>query len=268
MDHRMQWRDYRGTGPELYERYMVPAIFAPWADDLVARAALRSAERVLDMACGTGVVARSAAQRVGLAGRVVAQDISAGMLARARALPAPAGAPIEWYECDVAALPFADATFDVALCQQGLQFFPDRAGALREMRRVLAADGRVVLSVFCYSRAHFALADALVSHVGPGAAASLREPFTLRSAEELANLLAGAGFRDVTIRHVVRTAHFASVEDFVGYLLASRLAGAVALMDDTARAALLADARAALADCVEPAGFTFPMEAHLAHARV
>src|SRR3954453_15082278 len=106
---------------EGYERGLVPAMFAPWALDLVAVAALQPAERVLDVACGTGIVARHAAPRVGAAGRVVGVDVSAPMLAGARAQGAPEGVAVEWCEGDAGALPFPAGAFDVALCQHGLQ---------------------------------------------------------------------------------------------------------------------------------------------------
>src|SRR5712664_1454339 len=118
------WNDYGGSGPEIYERHMVPAIFGPWAVDLVKLAALIPGERVLDVACGTGIVARLAAERVGPMGRVIGLDLNAGMLTVARS--ASAGTEnIEWREGNATALPFADKTFELVLCQQGLQFFPD-----------------------------------------------------------------------------------------------------------------------------------------------
>jgi ubiquinone/menaquinone biosynthesis C-methylase UbiE len=144
----MDWTTYGGSAPEVYERHLVPAIFGPWAEDLLAFALPKPAERVLDLACGTGVVARLAAQRVGPSGSIVGIDLNPGMLAVARSVTAPHGAQIEWRESNVNALPFHDATFDVALCQQGLQFFPDRSAALREVRRVLVPRGRIALSVW------------------------------------------------------------------------------------------------------------------------
>src|SRR5262245_54532081 len=109
-----------GSLPELYERDLVPAIFAPWAEALVDVGALHLGERILDVACGTGVVARYAAQRVGSTGQVVGLDLNAAMLGVARAVPAAAGAPIEWLEGNATVLPLPDRTFDVVLCQQGL----------------------------------------------------------------------------------------------------------------------------------------------------
>jgi len=102
---------------------------------------------VLDVACGTGIVARQAAPLVGADGQVVALDMNPAMLAVARALPAPSGATIHWREGDAMDLPFEDGAFDVVLCQHGLQFVPDRARAVREMRRVLAPGGRALVIV-------------------------------------------------------------------------------------------------------------------------
>src|SRR6478672_5617008 len=134
------------TSAELYERFLVPTVTLPWARDLVERVGLRPGARVLDVACGTGVVARLAASAVG-GGRVVALDVNRGMLAVGRSL-SPEESRVEWCEASADALPFAEGEFDVVLCQLGLQFFPDRPAAVREMRRVLTAAGRVGASVY------------------------------------------------------------------------------------------------------------------------
>src|SRR5215472_8707126 len=111
-----QWQ-LAGSAPELYQRYLVPAVTGQWAADLVEQAALQPGERVLDVACGTGVVARLAAACVGPTGRVAALDLNPGMLAVAREHPAEseqgAVAVIEWYEGSALALPFLEAVFDV-----------------------------------------------------------------------------------------------------------------------------------------------------------
>ncbi|HSO54831.1 MAG TPA: methyltransferase domain-containing protein, partial [Actinomycetes bacterium] len=142
-----QWQ-VAGNAALAYEAHLVPAIFAAWAPRLLGSANPAVGERVLDVACGTGVVARLAAERVGPGGRVAGLDLNPGMLAVARGLPPMPGAPITWQEANAVALPFPEATFDVVLCQQGLQFFPDRPAALREMHRVLAPGGRLALSVY------------------------------------------------------------------------------------------------------------------------
>ncbi len=116
----------------------------PWVRRLVDVAALQAAEHVLDVACGTGFVARFAAQRVGTVGRVVGVDLNASMIEAARAASGrDAATTVEWRTGDAAALPFESGIFDVVLCQQGVQFFPDRLLALREMRRVLRLEGRL-----------------------------------------------------------------------------------------------------------------------------
>jgi ubiquinone/menaquinone biosynthesis C-methylase UbiE len=119
------------SAPELYERYLVPAIARLWAADLVERAAPKSGERVLDIACGTGIVARFAAATMGI-GHIVGLDINEGMLAVARSRSAGSGPHIEWREASALDLPFPDNSFDLILCQLGLQFFPDQPRALRE----------------------------------------------------------------------------------------------------------------------------------------
>ncbi|HLU68463.1 MAG TPA: methyltransferase domain-containing protein, partial [Kofleriaceae bacterium] len=123
-------KSYAGSGPENYQRYFVPAIGAPLAAALVDAAGPRPGERVLDVACGTGVVARLVAERVGSSGAVTGLDCNPGMLAVARSLPA-SGARIEWREGSAEALPLSDGSFDLVTCQMGLQFFSDRALALR-----------------------------------------------------------------------------------------------------------------------------------------
>jgi ubiquinone/menaquinone biosynthesis C-methylase UbiE len=148
MSQQMDWTAYGESAPEIYERHMVPAIFGPWAEDLITLATPKPGERVLDVACGTGVIARLAAQNVGPKGPVVGLDLNPGMLAVARTVPPPVAAHIEWREGNVGAMPFPDATFDLALCQQGLQFFPDRLAALREIRRTLVPGGRLAFSVW------------------------------------------------------------------------------------------------------------------------
>ena len=135
-----------GTAAELYQRYLVPAITTKWAEDLLDRARPRAREAVLDVACGTGVVARLAARRVAPA-QVTGLDLNPGMLAVARGVPNE-GAQISWIEGSALDLPFPPASFDVVLCQLGLQFFPNQRRALGEMRRVLKDIGRAALSVY------------------------------------------------------------------------------------------------------------------------
>lgn len=199
-----------GSSAELYERYLVPSITALWANDLISRAAPRSGDRVLDIACGTGIVARTASERM-QSGRVVGLDINPGMLAVARSIPAGRGCPIEWIQASALELPFPDCAFDLVLCQLGIQFFPDRLSALNEMFRVLVTGGRIAISVYSAVEntpvAH-GLVDALDRHLGPGASNIKRSEHAFSDPSELHRLGTQAGFRDVTVEAVTQTIRF------------------------------------------------------------
>lgn len=272
MSQQEQWQ-LSGNTAELFERYMVPAIFGPWGADLVTLAAPQPGERVLDVACGTGVVARLAAPHVGATGQVRGLDINAEALAVARSLPPPLGAVITWHEGSAVAMPFADATFDLVLCQQGLQFFPDRPAALRDMHRVLVPDGRVALSVWRaiqHSPAYAVLADALERQGFAEVATSRRTPFVLGNAEEIRALLAEAGFQHVTMHLASKMARFASPELFVRLQTTASVtapASVFARVSEEARWALIHDVSVTLRSYVDDAGLAFPMEAHVAVAR-
>ena len=119
-----------GSGPESYERYQVPSTFEPLARMFVAHVPLQRGQHVLDVACGTGIVVRHVAPVVGATGHIVGVDLNPAMLEVARQNAPPGGTQIEWREGDAADLPYSDEAFDVVLCQQGLQFFPDSGSAL------------------------------------------------------------------------------------------------------------------------------------------
>ncbi len=131
---------------ERYQSVLVPVIFEPWARELIDRAALQGGEHVLDLACGTGVVTREIAKSGLSTGSLAAVDHNGDMLSVARELAARLGQTAEWVEADAGDLPFESDRFDVAFCQQALQFFPDRPAALRELRRVMKSGGKVI---FC-----------------------------------------------------------------------------------------------------------------------
>jgi ubiquinone/menaquinone biosynthesis C-methylase UbiE len=226
-----------GTPPENYERFFVPAIGAPLGADLVDLAALAPNERVLDIACGTGIVARLAAERVGSAGTVTGVDINPAMLAVARATTPPAMS-IEWHEASADALPLPAESYDVVFCQLGLQFVADKLAALREMRRVLAPDGRVLVNVPGPTPPVFAvLEDALANHVGPEAAAFVHMVFSLDDEVELASLMRGAGFQSVNVESGTKTLRLPAPEDFLWqYVHSTPLAGPWNELDHELRA--------------------------------
>jgi ubiquinone/menaquinone biosynthesis C-methylase UbiE len=273
MNQKGQWQ-VAGSAPEVYERELVPAVFGAWAPILVELAQPRPGDRVVDVACGTGIVARIAAGRVGPTGAVVGIDLNPGMLSVARSVVSTdvgSGGPLQWQEASADKLPFPDGSFDVVYCQLGLQFFADRAAALREMRRVLGAEGRIALMVWrgIQDSPGFAvLAEALQRHIGQ-AAAIMRAPFGLSDADELAALVRAAGFQNVAIHQRSGTVRFPSVERFVlSYVAGSPLAGPVSQAGDAAREALMSDVRSALVEFTNDAELAFPIAAHLLSATV
>src|SRR5690242_5320561 len=265
-----QWQVEYGAA-ELYQRRLVPAVTAGWAVSLVDRVGLRRGERVLDVACGTGVVARVAAERVGRTGRVAGIDINAAMLGVARSLQAGAGARIGWVRGSVDSLPCADASHGVVLCQLGLQFVPDRPAALAQMRRVLMPGGRLGVSVYGpieHNPATFALAEALDRHLGPDASMTKRAEHALADAALLRTLAGEAGFKRIKIVTETRIVRFASVSDYVRIqLTATPLASLPPHQPGRPGQrlveVLIADVAAALKPHQTEAGLAFPQEAQV-----
>jgi ubiquinone/menaquinone biosynthesis C-methylase UbiE len=248
-----------GSAAELYEQYLVPAVTLPWAEDLLERVGPEPGDRILDVACGTGVVARAAAAYVGGGGRVVGLDMNTGMLDVARGTRS-----VEWVEGSALALPFGHGEFDVVLCQLGLQFVEDRLRALKEMHRVLVSGGRVGASVFTSierNPAAHALSDAVDRHLGAGASLAKRSEHSFADAGELRETCAAAGFLRVRVDTVKRTVRFASVEQWVGIQFAATPLASLDGEDVVAR--VTADVGAALAAFVREDGFAFPQEVNV-----
>jgi ubiquinone/menaquinone biosynthesis C-methylase UbiE len=257
-----------GSAAELYEQYPAQYILGPWTPGLVRRAGLRPGERVLDVACGTGLVARAAAAAVGSTGAVTGLDLNAGMLAVARSLGAPAAAPITWIEGSATAMKLPSASFDVVFCQQGLQFFPDRVAALREMRRVLVSGGRVLVSVWSgMGPYHTAVADALRRHVGVDAATRFSASRSVPDADELERLFVDVGFRDVAVASCRMTVRLPAVDRFVvSHLASTPVAEAVAAVGADARAALADYVRRELRTYADGEEFVMPDETNIVTA--
>jgi ubiquinone/menaquinone biosynthesis C-methylase UbiE len=228
---------YGANPAENYERFFTPSIGEPVAHALLERAAVQPSERVLDVACGTGVLARLLAHRIGPNGGLAGLDPNPGMLAVARRAT-PASAKIEWYEAPAERIPLPDQSFDVVLCQMGLQFMPDRPGAIQEMRRVLTVNGRLLLSVPGPVPEIFDdLASALGRYVGPPAAGFVRQVFSLHDVEELEDILQDAGFAQVEV--AVEEHHLAlpPPQQFLWqYVHSTPLSASASQMDTTAQA--------------------------------
>lgn len=268
MDEQYYGKSYGGHPPANYERFFVPVIGAPVAADLIRIAALRAGERVLDVACGTGVAARLASQQVGAAGSVAGLDINPGMLAVARSVT-PSGVPIEWHEASAEAMPLPDASFDVVLCQMGLQFMPDKHAALREMRRVLTPGGRLVLNAPGPTPRLFSImAEALSRHVGAEAAGFVNRVFSLHDTTEIQHLVRDAGFHDVSVQADTKPLRLPSPEEFLWqYIHSTPLASAVEQVDDAHRGSLERDVIAKWQEFVKDRGLEIQVRMVVATAR-
>jgi SAM-dependent methyltransferase len=255
---------------ELYERVVARHILGPWAPSLVDAARLAAGERVLDLACGTGVVARIAAQRVGPTGRVTGVDLNAGMISVARSLPAPEGARVEWLEGSALAVPLPDAGVDVVVCQQGLQFFPDKALALREMRRVLDRGGRLALSVWSGTGIYNgAVGKALARFAGEDTASRFLASRKVPAKEDLERLAVETGFSDVAVRISRINIHLPRLDAFVlEHLAGTPVAEAMATVDAEARKNIGGSVMRELQRFNDGDGVTYPEEIHLVTARV
>jgi ubiquinone/menaquinone biosynthesis C-methylase UbiE len=197
-----------------YEEFFVPALFGEWAPRVAALAQIQTGNHVLDVACGTGVLAREAPSRVGPSGFVAAVDASPGMLTIAAAL-APG---IEWRQGTTEALPYPDRRFDSVVSQFGLMFFTDRPQAVSEMHRVLKRGGRLAVAVWASldSAPAYAAEVALLERLaGKAAADALRAPFVLGDAKELAQLVASAGVEDIRVTTQPGVARFPSIRFMV-----------------------------------------------------
>ena len=239
--------------PDGYDRFMLGQLFEPWAAELITRASLKPGCSVLDVASGLGPVARLAAKAAGSGGRVVASDISAAMLAVASARPHdPGWATIEYRQCPASAIAAEDDSFDVVLCQHGLQFFPDRAAAVAEMRRVTRPGGTAVMSTWA--------AEHPLGLFGPMAEAvretGMTEPFPgafdagsyCLNVADLADLLQEAGFRDVSVQTAELDAIWPTAEEAASTLLGTPFGPLVAALPADAQQQLRARLASMLGD--------------------
>ncbi|MCP5152849.1 MAG: methyltransferase domain-containing protein [Ectothiorhodospiraceae bacterium] len=250
---------------EVYDARFVPALFAQWAPTVLDCADVRGGQHVLDVACGTGVLARAAADRVGPQGQVFALDASPEMLAVARRH----AEAITWREARAESIPFPDSRFDRVVSQFGMMFFDDPVAALREMRRVCRARGRIAVAV-CDALDHCAgyavLAELLHRLFGPGVADAFRAPFALGDRARLLALARSAGLDQAEVSVHSGTVRFASIDDLVGAerACAWTLGG---LLDEAQLDTLLAEARVSLRPYADADGrVTFDMPALLLSA--
>ncbi len=209
-------------GAEVYDELFVPALFGRFADEVADAARITDAESVVDIACGTGVLTRLARART--TGRVVGVDINPAMLAVARRY----GRDVEYVEGDATDLDFEDASFDVAVCQFGVMFYPDPARGVAEMARVA---GRGVVAVWDQierSDGYTAMQQLFRAELGDDAASSLDAPFALGKPGVLEGILEEAGIRDPSLASIEGSGRFDSIDQWVttevrGWTLGSSL---------------------------------------------
>jgi ubiquinone/menaquinone biosynthesis C-methylase UbiE len=255
--------------PEIYEQVLVGPLFRPWVERMLDDVALAPGDRILDIACGTGIVARLANERLSGTGKVVGVDLSPAMLAVAR----KAAPDIDWREGDASALPLLDnEQFEIVVSQQGLQFFPDKPAAARQMRRGLAANGRLAVSTWRPDEECAVLLE--LRHVTErhvGALVDRRHSFG--EAGPVETLLRDAGFRDVRSKTVSHTNRFDDGSIFVR-LNAMALVGMSAVskeMSDDERGQIVAAIARDSADVVrrqtDEKGFAYEISANVTTAR-
>jgi SAM-dependent methyltransferase len=250
---------------EAYESRFVPAIFGEWAPHLVEAAGVAAGQAVLDVACGTGVVARTAADRMSGNGRVVGLDLNDGMLAVAERLRPD----IEWRQGDATQLPFEPETFDVVLCQSALMFFPDRAGALREMARVATAAGTVAVQVWGQLEAqqgYQPIYEVMARHLGPEAMDLERSYWVLGDLDLVSSLFQAAGLQVTATRTRVDIVRFDSIDELVTTEVRATPLGE--RISDEVYRRILEDARVALRHfTAEDGKAEVPIAGHLITAR-
>jgi SAM-dependent methyltransferase len=245
-----------GNAPAFYARYAAH-VMAPWTDDLIAGARCVAGDRVLDVACGTGIVA----SKVDPGCTVTGIDINGPMLDVAKQT-----AGITWHLGSATELPFSEASFDAVLCQQGLQYFPDRAAAAKEMARVLTPGGRVSLNVWGPIERqpfHAALLDAIVVYLGDEHATVFDLAFSLNTAKELHALADAADLKGARVRFVHRTIRHPDPGEFIaGFMSSTPIAAQFLALSVDKRESFVRHARERLAPYMDDGGLASPMENH------
>jgi len=267
MEANSRWQ-VSGNAADRYEEFLVPTIFAPWTDVLLDLANIGQNESILDIACGTGIVARTAAERLGGRNNLVGVDLNGGMLDVAKKL----NSEIDWVEADVTEIPFTDSSFDVAFCQQGLQFFPDKTKALREVKRVLRPNGRAIVSV-ARSLKHNPLmqsqVDAFSRHIGVATADAIRAVCGLSDRDQIVTHFLSARFKMPQVESVSLTLKHPDGRDFVkGLMSASPAASAIDELPNSKKNLICEDILDGFGTFYDGQKLEFPHVAHVVVASV
>lgn len=239
---------------QVYNDYFGPAMFIPSSKALLEQAAPSAGQRVIDLACGSGVVTELIANAVGPEGSVVGLDFSPPMLGVARAKQIST-APVEWVECDAAAIPFPDASFDLATCQHGVQFFPDPVACAKEVKRVLKPGGRFAFTVWADISEH-PLMNAMFQSISQRLGVpieSVGKPFMFGSLSDLTALLSNAGYREIREETRSFEANFPSSDRWAQLTVMGAAAAIPAFRDlsDADRDALIPGVASDVADMIK-----------------
>lgn len=250
-----------------YETLFVPALFAPWTRHVIEGAGVADGAHVLDVACGSGVLARQALLRAGTSGRVVGVDPAPGMLAAAKEVE-PA---VEWVHGSAEALEFDDGAFDCVACQFGMMFFQDRTKAAAEMARVMRPDGRLAIAVWDRidnNPAYGAVIDLLDKEVGRDAGDALRLPYCLGDPADVTSALQQAELTEINVETRSEQAGFSDARTMVEAELRGWLPLFDIHLDEDRIADVLGKSDEALASFIGQSGtVTFPTSAHIVTAR-
>lgn len=249
-----------------YQELHVPALFRQWAPRVLDAVGVTRGDRVVDVACGTGVVASEAVARVGTAGTVVGVDPDPGMLSVAQRL-APT---VQWHRGTACSLPLPEERFDVVVSQFGMMFFPDQVAALREFARVLVPGGRVGVAVWdsLANSAAYPIEVALLERMaGPDAADALRAPFVLGDRAALIEQFETAELTSVTAETQIGRARFPSVRSMVEADLRGWLPVMGVTLEESLMQRILSEAEDALSSYVTSEGrVEFDSPAHIVTA--
>ena len=257
------------TAAEAYERFMVPGLFVRLTERLINLAAPQPGEHVLDVACGTGIGARLAASRTGSGGRVAGLDIDPGAIEVARRVTQSAPTQVEWHCASALKMPFTAGDFDLCLCLQGAQFFPDRMAGLAEIRRVLRPSGRLVASIWGpleFNEGHHAVVQALERQKVDASGA--KRACSFANVDDISDTAARAGFSNVDLRTEDGVSHFESIQAFIdGMTVGASTRHAVALLPEEGRARFARDVRSMLKPFLVGGELAYPMRTHVLVAR-
>ena len=252
---------------DIYESQKVVAIFRPLALATVGAIGIDPSDQVIDVACGTGIISRVLEERHPRLARIVGVDLNPSMIEKSRNLTS--GSRIEWYQSDVAELPFQDHSFSLAICQQGLQYFPQKETALFEIRRVVEPGGRLALTVWSGASPLFvAIAKALEIHINEDVARRSLTPFTFNDEDYISSLISAAGFSEVAVSRIVVDREVGPASHSIPREIASNpIASEVESEGSQVMKSIVESVDASLADFRVGDGFVVPQESFLFTAR-